>query len=91
LIEERQKVLQGILENGCFPALMELFIASGRAPWEQIKEGIEGYDYFIVISAGNYRSYFIDFVRNQHYSVNKSIKISSAFIVIRDLPITYFR
>jgi len=54
LIEERQKVLQGILENGCFPALMELFIASGRAPWEQIKEGIEGYDYFIVISAGNY-------------------------------------
>jgi hypothetical protein len=56
LKEEREKVLQAILENRAFPAGMELFPAADDEQFEFIKREIESSDYYIVIIAGRYGS-----------------------------------
>jgi len=55
LIEERQTVMQVLLEADCIPAGMELFPASGEL-WELIQEVIEESDYYVVVLAGRYGS-----------------------------------
>src|SRR3954465_1525653 len=56
LEEERQKVLQAILEMRAFPAGMELFPSANEEQWNFIKREIESSDYYIVIVAGKYGS-----------------------------------
>ena len=56
LKEEREKVLQAILESKAFPAGMELFPAADDEQFEFIKREIDLSDYYLVIIAGRYGS-----------------------------------
>lgn len=56
LIEERQAVLQTLLEADCIPAGMELFPASDDDKWSLITRVIDGCDYYIVVIGGRYGS-----------------------------------
>jgi hypothetical protein len=56
LQEERQKVLQAVLEMKAFPAGMELFPSANDEQWAFIQREIESSDYYIVITAGKYGS-----------------------------------
>lgn len=54
LIEERNEVMQALLELECMPAGMELFPAANETQWNWIKKVIDESDYYIVIIAGRY-------------------------------------
>ena len=56
LQEERQKVLQAILELRAFPAGMEMFPSADDEQWAFIQREIESSDYYVVIVAGKYGS-----------------------------------
>jgi hypothetical protein len=56
LQEERQEVIQALLELDCFPAGMELFPASNDERWELIKSVIDDSDFYVVIIGGRYGS-----------------------------------
>jgi hypothetical protein len=56
LQDERQEVMQALLELDCIPAGMELFPAANQDQWTLIKRVIDDCDYYIVISAGRYGS-----------------------------------
>jgi hypothetical protein len=56
LQEERQAVMQALLELDCIPSGMELFPASDETAWELIKRVIDGCDYYVVIVGGRYGS-----------------------------------
>lgn len=54
LSEERQKVMQAVLESNNIPIGMEYFAASPQKQYEYIKPQIEDCDYCIVIVGGKY-------------------------------------
>lgn len=56
LQEERQEVIQALLELDCIPAGMELFPAASEDQWTLIKQVIDDCDYYMVIVAGRYGS-----------------------------------
>jgi hypothetical protein len=56
LQEERQEVMQALLELDCIPAGMELFPAANEDQWSLIKRVIDDCDYYIVIIGGRYGS-----------------------------------
>ena len=56
LQEERQEVMQALLELDCIPAGMELFPAANEDQWTLIKKVIDDCDYYMVILAGRYGS-----------------------------------
>jgi hypothetical protein len=56
LKEERQQVIQALLETKCIPLGMELFPAASIQQWELIKRVIAECDYYIVLIAGRYGS-----------------------------------
>jgi len=56
LQEERQAVMQALLELDCIPSGMELFPASNETACELIKRVIDGCDYYVVIVGGRYGS-----------------------------------
>src|SRR5689334_7610079 len=56
LREERQEVIQALLELDCIPTGMELFPATDEDSWTLIKEFIRQCDYYVVIVAGRYGS-----------------------------------
>jgi len=56
LQQERQEVMQALLELDCIPAGMELFPAADDDQWTLIKEMIRDCDYYIVIVGGRYGS-----------------------------------
>jgi hypothetical protein len=56
LKEERQHVMQALLESKCIPTGMELFPATSAEQWELIKRVIDECDYYMVIVAGRYGS-----------------------------------
>jgi hypothetical protein len=56
LQEERQEVMQALLELDCIPSGMELFPAANEDQWTLIKKVIDDCDYYIVIIAGRYGS-----------------------------------
>ncbi len=56
LKEERQEVMQALLELDCIPAGMELFPAANEDQWTLIKKVIDDCDYYMVIVAGRYGS-----------------------------------
>lgn len=56
LIEERQEVIQSLLEADCIPAGMELFPASSDDRWSLIQRVIDNSDYYIVVIGGRYGS-----------------------------------
>jgi len=60
LEEERQEVMQALLELDCMPAGMELFPAANEDQWTLIKKVIDDCDYYIVIIGGRYGSIGLD-------------------------------
>ena len=56
LQDERQEVMQALLELDCIPAGMELFPAANEDQWTLIKKVIDDCDYYMVIVAGRYGS-----------------------------------
>ncbi len=56
LLEERQEVIQALLELDCIPAGMELFPAADDDQWTLIKKVIDDCDYYIIIVGGRYGS-----------------------------------
>lgn len=56
LRQERQEVMQALLELECIPAGMELFPATDDDQWTLIKRVIDECDYYIVIIGGRYGS-----------------------------------
>ena len=76
LQEERQEVIQALLELDCIPCGMELFPAANEDQWSLIKSVIDGCDYYLVILAGRYGSLDPDGVsytqKEYEYAVEKS-------------------
>lgn len=56
LREERQEVIQALLELDCIPSGMELFPAADEDQWSLIKNVIDECDYYVLILAGRYGS-----------------------------------
>lgn len=56
LINERQQVLQTLLQMDCIPTGMELFPAADEEQFEFIKKVIDDCDYYILIIGGRYGS-----------------------------------
>src|ERR1700759_5047856 len=56
LQEERQKVLQAVLELRAFPSGMEMFPSADDEQWQFIQEEILSSDYYVVVVAGKYGS-----------------------------------
>ncbi len=56
LIEERQKVIEALLNKNCFPVGMEYFPASDDDQMTVIKQLIDECDYYILIIGGKYGS-----------------------------------
>ena len=56
LQNERQGVLEGVLELGHYPAGMEIFPAANATPWNLIETIIAESDYYVLIVGGTYGS-----------------------------------
>jgi len=56
LKEERQKVIQTVIEMDCIPAGMELFPAADEEQFQFIKRVIDDCDYYLLIIGGRYGS-----------------------------------
>jgi len=79
LKEERQKVLQTLMEMDCIPAGMELFPAADEEQWEFIQKIIDDCDYYLLIIGGRYGSLADDGLsyteKEFDYAVSKGIKV----------------
>lgn len=77
LKEERQVVMQTLLELECIPAGMELFPAANEDQWTIIEKVVKECDYYIVIVAGRYGSIHpsgISYTEKEYqYAVNNNI------------------
>lgn len=56
LQDERQAIIQTLLQADCFPAGMEFFPASNDEKWDLIKRVIDDSDYYVVVIGGRYGS-----------------------------------
>jgi hypothetical protein len=56
LVEERQEVMNALLELDCIPSGMELFPATNEEQWDLIKDVIDECDYYVLILGGRYGS-----------------------------------
>ncbi|MDG6774619.1 DUF4062 domain-containing protein [Thiomicrorhabdus sp. ZW0627] len=79
LQDERQHVLQALMEMDCIPAGMELFPAADEEQWEFIKRVIDDCDYYLLIIGGKYGSLSsegISYTEMEYdYAVEQGIKI----------------
>ena len=58
LLEERQEVIQALLELDCIPVGMELFPATDDDQWTLIKRLIDDCDYYILIIFRKIQKYY---------------------------------
>jgi hypothetical protein len=81
LSEERQEVMQALLELDCIPIGMELFPAADDDQWTLIKRLIDDCDYYILIVGGRYGSLNnegISYTQMEYeYALSKEIPIIS--------------
>lgn len=81
LTEERQEVIQALLELDCIPVGMELFPAADDDQWTLIKRLIDDCDYYILIVGGRYGSLNqegISYTQMEYeYALKKEIPIIS--------------
>ena len=79
LHEERQKVIQTLMEMDCIPAGMELFPATDEEQWEFIKRIIDDCDYYILMIGGRYGSLTsegISYTEKEYdYAISKGLKV----------------
>lgn len=81
LLEERQEVMQALLELDCIPVGMELFPAADDDQWTLIKGLIDDCDYYVLIIGGRYGSTSdtgISYTQMEYeYALKKNIPIIS--------------
>ncbi|MGR3311521.1 MAG: DUF4062 domain-containing protein [Candidatus Brocadiales bacterium] len=81
LKEERQEVMQALLELDCIPVGMELFPAADEDQWTLIKKLIDDCDYYILIVGGRYgsaNSEGISYTQMEYeYAIKKRIPVIS--------------
>lgn len=79
LKEERQKIIQALMEMDCIPAGMELFPAADEDQFAFIKKVIDDCDYYILMIGGRYGSLTPDGLsyteQEYDYAVSKEIKV----------------
>ena len=79
LIDERQLVIQALMEIDCIPAGMELFPAVDEEQLEFIKKVIDDCDYYLLIIGGRYGSTAPDGIsyteKEYNYAVSKGLKV----------------
>lgn len=79
LQQERQKVIQALMEMDCIPAGMELFPAADDEQWEFIKRVIDDCDYYVLIIGGRYGSLTpegISYTEKEHdYAISIGLKV----------------
>lgn len=79
LQEERQHVLQALMEMDCIPAGMELFPAADEEQWKFIQTVIDDCDYYLLIIGGRYGSITSEGIsyteKEFDYAVKKGLKI----------------
>lgn len=79
LKDERQAVIQTLMEMDCIPAGMELFPATDEEQWMFIKRIIDDCDYYILIIGGRYGSVAeggISYTEMEFdYALEKGIKV----------------
>ena len=79
LQDERQKVIQTVMEMDCIPSGMEIFPAADEEQWEFIKKVIDDCDYYLLIIGGRYGSVTDDGIsytqKEYEYAAEKGIKI----------------
>lgn len=79
LKEERQHVIQALMEMDCIPAGMELFPAADEEQWEFIKRVIDDCDYYLLIIGGRYGSTTDDGIsyteKEFDYAVENGLKV----------------
>lgn len=56
LVEERQAIIQTLMQADCLPAGMELFPASDDEKWALITRVIDDSDYYVLVLGGRYGS-----------------------------------
>lgn len=56
LVDERNRIMQALLESKCIPAGMELFSTANKKSWEIIKKDIDESDFYLLVIAGMYGS-----------------------------------
>jgi len=79
LKEERQRVIQTLMELDCIPAGMELFPAADEEQFEFIKRIINDCDYYLVIVGGRYGSITpegISYTEQEYdYALSRGLKV----------------
>ncbi|ELX11472.1 hypothetical protein Jab_1c00550 [Janthinobacterium sp. HH01] len=79
LKDERQKVIQTLMEMDCIPSGMELFPASDEEQFDFIKKIIDDCDYYLLIIGGRYGSVTSEGVsyteKEYDYAVSKNIQV----------------
>jgi len=79
LKEERQHVIQALMEMDCIPAGMELFPAADEEQWDFIKRVIDDCDYYLLIIGGRYGSTTEDGIsyteKEFDYAVENGLKV----------------
>ena len=79
LVDERQHVIQTLMQMDCIPAGMELFPAADEEQFEFIKRVINDCDYYILIIGGRYGSVAPDGVSytemEYDYAIDRGLKV----------------
>lgn len=79
LKDERQRVIQALMEMDCIPAGMEIFPAADDEQWEFIKKVIDDCDYYLLIIGGRYGSLSAEGVsyteKEYDYAVSLGLKV----------------
>ena len=79
LKEERQHIIQALMEMDCIPAGMELFPAADEEQWEFIKKVINDCDYYLLLIGGRYGSITpsgISYTEKEFdYAIEKGLKV----------------
>ncbi|MCX5811141.1 MAG: DUF4062 domain-containing protein [Proteobacteria bacterium] len=79
LKQERQHVIQTLMEMDCIPAGMELFPAADEEQWQFIKSVIEDCDYYMLIIGGRYGSITSEGVsyteKEYDYAIEQGLKV----------------
>lgn len=82
LKEERQHVLQALMEMDCIPAGMELFPAADEEQWEFIKKIINDCDYYLLIIGGRYGSITVDGISYTEKEFDYAVKIGLRVVAL---------
>jgi hypothetical protein len=79
LKDERQKVIQTLMEMDCIPSGMELFPAADEEQWEFIKKVIDDCDYYLLIIGGRYGSTTAEGIsyteKEYDYAIDRGLKV----------------